>query len=352
MKVAITADLHLTDRETYPERYHALEDILSQMDALEIEHLIIAGDLFDASRQNFGGFETLCKSHPQVSFHIIPGNHDPDISGTKIVGSNIHIYDTIHLDSIDDSETPFLFLPYEKGVTMGEHLEQASDRLEPRGWILVAHGDWSEGMKTTNPYEPGVYMPLTSKDIERYKPQRVFLGHIHAPFDSGRVHYTGSPCGLDISETGRRRFLVYDTQSDELQVHHVNTDFIFFNEFFAMIPAENEQAYIRSLVEERIDTWQLDDNERSRASLRVAVGGYCMDRDGLLMELNKAFEGYKYYGDAGPDISQVSISADPDRMHIAERVKARIDALDWPQGPDEPVQTAVLVAALDVIYED
>ncbi|MFV2045312.1 MAG: exonuclease SbcCD subunit D, partial [Anaerolineales bacterium] len=336
--------------DEHPERYHALEDILAQLKANGVEHLIIAGDLFDASRQNFADFEHLCQRHPGISFSIVPGNHDPDISESKIVGSNVHIFDAPQLHEIDESGPPFLFLPYAKGATMGESLEAFSDRLEPRRWILIAHGDWSEGMRAANPYEPGIYMPLTSKDIERYQPRQVFLGHIHAAFDSGRVHYAGSPCGLDITETGRRRFLLYDTESDEINAHFVNTDIIFFNEFFAMVPTEDEPAYIRAQASERINSWQLTEGEREKVRLRVTVAGYCSDREALLGELSTAFEGFAYTDKQGADISRVSISADPDRMHIAERVKAKIDALEWQSGSDEPDRAQIMVAALDVIY--
>ena len=47
MKIAVTADVHLTTREDNPERFNALEDILGSLEGLGIEHLIIAGDLFN-----------------------------------------------------------------------------------------------------------------------------------------------------------------------------------------------------------------------------------------------------------------------------------------------------------------
>ena len=92
MKIAITADLHLRNRENHPERYNALENILEQIEAENIKTLIIAGDLFDKDSRNYSDFEKICKKHGKVQLLIIPGNHDPDISGKKIVGDNIHIY--------------------------------------------------------------------------------------------------------------------------------------------------------------------------------------------------------------------------------------------------------------------
>ena len=74
MKIAITADLHLTSREQRPERFEALENILADLHAQEIDTLIIAGDLFDQSRQNYAEFEQLCRKpeHTNLNLYVIP----------------------------------------------------------------------------------------------------------------------------------------------------------------------------------------------------------------------------------------------------------------------------------------
>ena len=85
MQVAVTADLHLTQRKKHPERFHALEDILDQCIAGGIRHLIIAGDLFDAESQNYSEFGDLVKKaeYKGIRLLIIPGNHD---SGFQEIG--------------------------------------------------------------------------------------------------------------------------------------------------------------------------------------------------------------------------------------------------------------------------
>ena len=92
MKIAVTADAHLRAGAGYPERYNALENVFAQTVAAGIETLIIAGDLFDKDFQNYSEFESLCRDHPTVEVHIIPGNHDPGISKKRITGENVHIY--------------------------------------------------------------------------------------------------------------------------------------------------------------------------------------------------------------------------------------------------------------------
>jgi len=61
MKIAITADLHLTSRQQRPDRFAALKNIFVQLHTLQIDTLIIAGDLHDATYDNFSEFEALCR---------------------------------------------------------------------------------------------------------------------------------------------------------------------------------------------------------------------------------------------------------------------------------------------------
>ena len=82
MKIAITADVHLTSYEKHPERFNALKNILDQMVDQNIDKLIIAGDLFDAACDNPGEFEKLVgqEKFKHMIIYIIPGNHDPALS--------------------------------------------------------------------------------------------------------------------------------------------------------------------------------------------------------------------------------------------------------------------------------
>ena len=61
MKIGMTADIHIRARKEYPERYNALIDIFNQCSDLGVEHLIIAGVLFDKEMQNYNEFESICK---------------------------------------------------------------------------------------------------------------------------------------------------------------------------------------------------------------------------------------------------------------------------------------------------
>ena len=231
MKIAITADLHLTTQDKHPERFQAFSDILQQCRDSGIETLIIAGDLFDENVSNFSDFELVYREHAsdKLTIYIIPGNHDHRLVDSAIALDNVRVITETTLIDLDQ-ELPFLFVPYIDEVTMGEEIAKQKDQLKPERWILIGHGDWGSGIRPPDPYEKGVYMPLAGSDISVYRPMKAFLGHIHLPFDSDVVHYVGSPCPLNIGETGRRRFIVFDTESCSITTPYVFNPKIFFME--------------------------------------------------------------------------------------------------------------------------
>jgi len=349
MKIAVTADVHLTTRGQHPERYNALASILERVEELGTSQLIIAGDLFDHNVQDYSEFEELCRTHERVTIHVIPGNHDPRLEDAHIVAPNVQVYSD---PAIVDLGIPFLFVPYRAGVTMGEAIAPQHDQLESQKWVLVGHGDYCGGPRRPNPYEPGTYMPLSRSDIERFRPRTVLLGHIHLSIDESPVHYPGSPCGLNISETGKRRFLVYDTDTGLLNPHSIRTDVVFFQESFIIVPRADEVPRLTEDIRRRIADWRLDESGADRVQLRVDARGFCLDRQAIADTLKAGFHGLAFYKDALPDVSGLSVSSDGELEWIATRVEQLIDELDWPsaEGNDEPQRAEIIDHALQVIY--
>jgi DNA repair exonuclease SbcCD nuclease subunit len=349
MKIAITADAHLRTGAEYPERYNALENVFEQTVAAGIENLIIAGDLFDKDFQNYSEFEALCRKHASLQLYIIPGNHDPSISKKSITGDNVHIYTEPTAREFDS--VTFLFVPYEQGATMGEKIAHMEPEIDGKTWVLIGHGDFYGGVREPNPLEPGTYMPLSRNDLGRFKPRTVFLGHIHkahSPID--HVTYVGSPCGLDISETGRRTFVVYDTADGSIDTRVIKTDVLYFKESFLILPRDNEVPLLEQEIASRIQAWGIDPPDYSHAQLRVEASGYAKDRSAVLMALEAGFEGFSFYKNERPSVEHLSVSSDDQLEAIAERTIALIEELDWTFDGDEPTREQIEVAALSVIY--
>jgi len=354
LKVAVTADLHLTTRKKNPERFHALEDILKTCYAEKIRHLIVAGDLFDAESRHYSDFDALVRdsqSH-EMQWYIIPGNHDQGFRSSHLTADNISVFSDPFLPPrLDLMSRPVLFIPYLGDVNMGEAVASFADDLPPNQWILVGHGDWISGIREPNPLEPGVYMPLTRTDLSACKPQQAILGHIHKAIDEGDIHYPGSPCPLDITETGKRRFLVLDSETGAVESRKVNSDIIYFNETLFIYPVPDETEYITEQIRKRISQWHLSERETGRTRIRVRLQGYSTDIKKLDTTVRACFSGFAFYDSGGPDLSQVGLSSDFEREDIARKTVEWIKKLSWKAGIHEPGKEQILIEALRAIYE-
>jgi DNA repair exonuclease SbcCD nuclease subunit len=349
LKIAVTADVHLTTREDKPERFNALEDILGSLEGLGIEHLIIAGDLFNKDISNYSQFDELCEKFDKVTVHLIPGNHDPSVEKSRFTADNVRAYNEPTRVELDGT---FLFVPYQLGTSMGEVIASEAEHLEHGKWILVGHGDYCRSNRQAGSEEQGTYMPLFRSDINLYSPRDVLLGHIHIRSTAGKVHYPGSPCGLDISEVGRRSFLVYDTENAAISDHPVNTDVLFFQASFMIIPRDDELSRLKQEIDQRIASWGLDESELGRVRLRVRARGSCNDKQAIADLLKESFGKYTYYKDEGPDVGELSVSNNNELGFIAEQVEEEIANMDWGSCPeeDQPDHDAIMEQALQVIY--
>jgi len=349
MKIGITADVHLRTRDEYPGRYNAFIDILVQCRQNGIEHLIIAGDLFDKEMQNYGEFDAICnsKDFEGIKFHIIPGNHDLTVQQGYFGSTNIVIYsEPTWVDFAQGWR--FLFIPYDNEKSMGEVIQENIHLKENEKWCLVGHGDWYSGVSLRNPYEPGVYMPITSRDITLYKPDFVFLGHIHLPVDDGKVFYPGSPCGLNITETGYRRFISIDLEKGLTSSHKINTDHIYFCENLIIVPAEDEVEYLQEMIKNSIQSWGLAAVDENKVTLRIKCKGYSTDKSQLLKTISKLYKSFKL--ESQPDISEVSIANDVDRNYIMKKIGVKLHELGL-KGDELNLEVdMVLLDAMKIVY--
>ncbi len=332
MKIAITADAHLKIKENSPERWNALSSILEKMLSENIKILIIAGDLFNEESQNYSDFDEFCKNTKytdnQIKFYIIGGNHDPSIKQRYFTSDNIKVFDKPEITELGEPPAAFLFIPYLPARSMGEVIAEYKDNL-PKSWILIGHGDYTASLGNPNPYEPGIYMPLTRSDIQYYNPAKIILGHIHKKINLGSVYYPGSPCGLDINETGKRSFLVLNTNTLEIVEKVIDTDHIFFSETLISLPLTDEFGYMKSKIQEMIKNWNLTPKEALKVRLRLKLKGYTSDRKKLLEITKKALEKYNFYNNQEPDLAELSIFDDPERIAIVEKTRDEIEKLEW-----------------------
>ena len=167
MKIAFTADNHLTTRSKNPERFQALENIFKQCEENGVQLLVIAGDLFDQDLPNYAEFEELYHSSRtgDLTTVIIPGNHDQWLSQGALLGEGLIVYSEPTIAAPYRFEEDPIFT-FQENKTMGELIAPFADELQEERWILVSHGDWTAGINTPDPYEKGLYLPLTRTDLD------------------------------------------------------------------------------------------------------------------------------------------------------------------------------------------
>ena len=348
MKIALTGDVHLRGKDEYPERFRALENIYSQAREKGINQVIIAGDLFDAESQNYKDFDNLLKEYEDIGTHVIPGNHDHGIRQNLFAAQNLTVYSEPALVEMDSLQ--ILFLPYHPDKSMGEMIASQKDQLD-KNWLLIGHGDYLGSRRETNPYEPGTYMPLNRDDINRYQPGKVILGHIHRYYNTGKLFYTGSPCGMDINETGKRRFLSLDTDTLSITGHTVETDYIYFNESLMVLPLPNEWEYVRQQIRDIIQKWNLSEKDKEKTVIRITGRGYTTNKQELHDLILKEFGDYRFYNDEGPELDRVNVAEDPELMNFIEQVKQRIYDLNWDEEKNFTTKEDILEEALKLILK-
>jgi len=330
MKIAFTADLHLRNRKDTPERYRALEYILNDLTAKKISELIIAGDAFDRDFFNYSDFNDLCSGFSNIRITIFPGNHDVQISKKYFPPQNLEVINEPVLKQYGD--IPVLILPYHPVKLMDEALtEFFYNNNLPERWLLTGHGDYCTTTKDFNPYEPGIYMPLSGSAVNKFNPLTVILGHIHKPSETGRIIYPGSPCPVDINETGKRRYLIFDTSDNSIEKLPVKTDIIYFNETLISFPAANETRAICDAIDMMIKNWKLDNNEKDLVKLRLKIKGFTSNLTLLKESVIKHLKdrGIVLYDENGPDLKEVNVikEADDDRVTLLKKTIEKINHL-------------------------
>ena len=329
MPIALTADVHLKPTyEEAPERYDALVDILNQVQEQGISELILAGDTYDKDITNPALLDELLKRYPDIQVYMIPGNHDPSIRSEGFTADNLTLVTEPTWQQLGEQATPFLLIPYRGSQSMGAALaEVEQDQGFPADgapWYLVGHGDHLTGSKPPNPYEPGIYMPLTGHDLGQYQPSRALLGHIHIRNSAQQVHYPGSPCGLDITETGRRYFTLLSPESNNLAAQPISTVVIYLNERLVMLPLPDEATYLRQQLGQLKAQWDLSEGEYQRAVVRLRVTGYSQDRSQLPPIVQEELPGVQWE-EGSPDLSGVQTLADPLKVELVQQMQEKLD---------------------------
>ncbi len=263
MRFLVTADVHL--HPDHPERLEALREIVAKGEEHDVDHLLVAGDLFDEG----SSVEDLKSEVREIfsgnGFHsfVIPGNHDADsYRDEDYLGDDVSVLSDRPLEAVDFDDLRLLAVPYTE-----DGFESLVDPLYDAGShddgvdVVLMHGTLSTetgggfGGETR-------YLPFTPEQLLEADVDVVFAGHVHSSashrsYGDGGVDVVvpGSPVSITRSETGRRRAWLYDIGKDLRTVDLPTRHYV--HESLEVQPGE-EEAEIQAL-QERLESRSLDD---------------------------------------------------------------------------------------------
>jgi DNA repair exonuclease SbcCD nuclease subunit len=335
MKIAVTADCHLNPK--YPERKDVLKKIFEEVKSRAINTIFILGDLFDKAQHNYSDFDDLLNEFLDINVYLIPGNHDYNLSQAHFVSSNLKVFIEPTFISFDDKN--FLFIPYKSGKTLDEIIAEKLYKKE-KNVILLSHGDYisTSSMYSPNPFEENrIYMPLSPLTIEKFKVEKVFLGHIHKPIEIGKVVYPGSPCPVDPTETGKRSFLIFDTENSECARVLINTPYIYYKAEISVYPVDNGLELLEKELENLISSWNISAEDTEKVKLFLSLTGYFNNK----RELKQKVE--EFFSNRNIEVEELNLDnvSDPDQnesfedrkklfeMIIAEPIPEKVDEVEF-----------------------
>ncbi|HPB03431.1 MAG TPA: exonuclease subunit SbcD [Bacteroidaceae bacterium] len=234
MKIIITSDWHLgstfhgTDR--LPEQKHFLEWLLSQIESLKPEALLVAGDIFDngnpsaAAQETY--FEFLSKattSCPGLQTVIIAGNHDSAMRLTApaalLSKHNIEVRgkvqrNWIHYESEDENSAPGRWEMSVDDLVIPIYNDDKSERV----WILALPYVRSSELTQAESYGKGMREIITML-MERVNSLRaprelvVMIAHLYAT-------------GAEIADGSSERILVGGLENVALNDFEEHPDYL------------------------------------------------------------------------------------------------------------------------------
>lgn len=350
MKIAFTADLHLKTRKDTPYRYNALDYIVKKIKEINeknnnrISYLIICGDLFDKDFQNYSDFDYFCKENEDFNFIVIPGNHDEKLRSSFFSSDNIKVIDKTELVEFDGKQ--ILFVPYNNHESLSNSIAEFINQNFPYqnspeaaiyennsildNVILVTHANYISTNYDSglNKYEDGLYMPFSINIINKYKLKKVISGHIHKPceYGNGIIYYPGSPSALDITEEGKRSFVIYDTFNDIVERIFIDSDIIYLQGEIIVYPDDHSDLIFRQI--DRIITDSGIDNESfNKIILKLQIIGFTNDIRTLLNNIKNYLntKQIKLYENVNIDQLYVISENDNVRISLLEKFKQKLN---------------------------
>jgi exonuclease SbcD len=234
IKLIQCGDLHLdtpfsslSDMDEVPEQRRedlklAFSRIVEAAQTERADLLLICGDLYEHNYIRKSTIRYVCdqfKRIPEISVLMIPGNHDPAVSGSYYIDfiwpSNVHVL-------VDGT-----FYEHPDGTRVYGDVPETGSLDRSRINILMLHGTLDM------PFSKDAFQPVSGPELGAYGFDLCALGHFHTRIDGAgpdkRIYNAGSPEPLGFDEEGEHGVYAVEISKEPDGESKLDADFIKLN---------------------------------------------------------------------------------------------------------------------------
>lgn len=308
MKLLITSDEHLNKGE--PERLETFLRLVKQGIEMEIDALLIGGDLFHSN----GAFRALKgevisemkKLDPNFNLITVPGNHDSEISSSNFLGENFSVLDEENRRQVISSreeEIEVVGLPFREGSGATETANSLPTPSGGTSSVLLTHGSLIDSngdyyfTKSPEEREEKDHL-IFREDLEKINYDLVVLGHWHGTKliegRNGFFLYPGSMIPVSRREEGEKSYWILEITEEDLtdlkkRPVRFGSAWYFRKEKLFIVP--DQEADPPGELRELLEGIEADD----RCRLKVVVEGFLPEEKELrfrnkLLDVTRDFE--------------------------------------------------------------
>ena len=211
-------------------------DVIRTIGAVAVDEgcsfVVVCGDVFDSNQVNrqviLRAFEAMGAT-PQVTFYLLPGNHDPLDASSVYLSPTFTERKPDNVTVLEDSSpvetgtgVELVPAPWFNKAPLTDLVAQACDDLEASHAVRILVGHGAIDALVPDETKPGVIaLSVLERRIGEGRIQYAALGDRHSTTDvgtSGRIWYSGAPEPTRYSEVDPGNVVVVDLEMDQISV--------------------------------------------------------------------------------------------------------------------------------------
>ncbi len=227
---------HFLAGEAQPRFDGARIDVIRTIGALAVDEgcgfVVVCGDVFESNQVNrqviLRAFEAMGAT-PQVTFYLLPGNHDPLDASSVYTSRTFVEHKPDNVVVLDDpnpvevaSSVELVPAPWFTKRPLTDLVADVCELLEDGDAVRIVVGHGAIDTLSPDKSNPALISLATLEErIERGQIHYVALGDRHSTTDegsTGRVWYSGAPEPTDYDEVRPGNVLVVELEADRIQV--------------------------------------------------------------------------------------------------------------------------------------